>query len=104
MQDDLRNWLSPPDPAMNHNIACKSRLDGTAEWSLKDNTFKRWKSTKSTDTLLHVDSRETCVRFFALLLPLLMISHMARSGKSVFWFVFLSYSYPSEYLKKLMSA
>ena len=32
---DIRGWLSPPDPSTNHNIACSTRHQGTAEWFFK---------------------------------------------------------------------
>jgi hypothetical protein len=32
LQQDVRNWLSPPDPWKNHNLARGSRHSGTGTW------------------------------------------------------------------------
>src|SRR6266852_3563284 len=44
LSDSLLKWLSPPDPSVNHNIACKARHGGTAEWFFQGSIFKEWKS------------------------------------------------------------
>ncbi|KAI0293479.1 hypothetical protein B0F90DRAFT_1399013 [Multifurca ochricompacta] len=46
-RDDLRRWLSPPDPSTNHNVARGSHHDGTASWFTRGNTYKQWKMTGS---------------------------------------------------------
>jgi len=45
LKDSLLRWLSPPEPSINHNIACKAHHDGTAQWFLQGSTFNQWKST-----------------------------------------------------------
>ncbi len=45
LQQDVRNWLSPPDPWKNHHIARKSRHKGTAAWFVGGNTLSEWKSS-----------------------------------------------------------
>lgn len=45
--EEVQRWLSPPDPLMNHNMACQARHKGTTEWFFQGNTFKQWKSTGS---------------------------------------------------------
>ena len=47
LRDDLLRWLSPSDPSINHNIACKAHHDGTAQWFFQGRIFKEWKSTAS---------------------------------------------------------
>ncbi|KAH9985870.1 hypothetical protein BJV77DRAFT_1174308, partial [Russula vinacea] len=47
MQDKLRSWLSPPDPSVNHNTACKTQHGGTARWFIQGNTFQDWKKSGS---------------------------------------------------------
>ena len=47
MQESLLKWLSPPDPTMNHNVACNVRLEGTSNWFLRSSTFKEWNSEGS---------------------------------------------------------
>ncbi|KAI0301695.1 hypothetical protein B0F90DRAFT_1717032 [Multifurca ochricompacta] len=44
LQQDLRKWLSPPDPSTNHNIARASHHSGTASWFFQGSIFKEWKS------------------------------------------------------------
>jgi hypothetical protein len=47
LRQDLRRWLSPPDPSTNHNIACKAHLKGTATWFIEGRMYNEWKSTGS---------------------------------------------------------
>jgi hypothetical protein len=47
LRDSLLRWLSPPDPSINHNIACKAHHHGTAQWFFQGSIFNQWKSTGS---------------------------------------------------------
>ncbi|KAF8492977.1 hypothetical protein F5888DRAFT_857450 [Russula emetica] len=47
LRENLRRWLSPPDPSTNHNIACGAHLKGTATWFLQGSTFQEWQSSSS---------------------------------------------------------
>src|SRR5882757_7108648 len=47
LQQDLRRWLSPPDPSTNHNIACSAHHEGTATWFFQGNIFNEWRSSGS---------------------------------------------------------
>ena len=47
LRDSLFRWLSPPDPSTTHNIACKSRQNGTAQWFFQGTIFKHWKANGS---------------------------------------------------------
>ncbi|KAH9984810.1 hypothetical protein BJV77DRAFT_1035573 [Russula vinacea] len=47
MQEKLRSWLSPPDPSVNHNIACKTQHSGTATWFIQSSIFQDWKKNGS---------------------------------------------------------
>ncbi|KAH9988615.1 hypothetical protein BJV77DRAFT_732211 [Russula vinacea] len=47
LKDSLLRWLSPPDPSINHNIACKAHHTGTAQWFFQGSIFDQWKSTGS---------------------------------------------------------
>lgn len=51
LRDQLRSWLSPPDPSMNHNLARGAFHMRTGRWFLQDRTFKEWKSTGSSSLL-----------------------------------------------------
>ncbi|KAH9988261.1 hypothetical protein BJV74DRAFT_839695 [Russula compacta] len=46
-QKDIRNWLSIPDPSINHNIARRDHHDGTAAWFMQSSTFREWKEAGS---------------------------------------------------------
>jgi hypothetical protein len=47
LRQDIRRWLSPPDPSTNHNIARSAHHEGTATWFFQGDIFKEWKSTPS---------------------------------------------------------
>jgi hypothetical protein len=51
LRQDLRRWLSAPDPSTNHNIACNAHHKGTATWFFEGRTYKGWKSTSSDSVL-----------------------------------------------------
>jgi hypothetical protein len=44
---DLRGWLTPPDPKMNHNTACGCQHEGTAAWIFSEDIFTEWESSGS---------------------------------------------------------
>ena len=54
LQQDILRWLSPPDPWMNHNIACKSRYRGSAAWFIQGDTFSEWKVSEAPGSLLWI--------------------------------------------------
>ncbi len=41
--DQLADWLSPPDPSVNLNVACDTHHEGTAVWFTESNAYGRWK-------------------------------------------------------------
>ena len=47
LRDKLLQWLSPPDPSINHNIASKAHHNGTAEWFFRGSIYSQWKLTGS---------------------------------------------------------
>jgi hypothetical protein len=47
LRQDLIKWLSPPDPSINHNIACGAHHMRNAEWFFQGSIFAEWKSTGS---------------------------------------------------------
>jgi len=47
LRENLRKWLSPPDPSKNHNIACALRHEGSAKWFFEGGMYHDWKSTSS---------------------------------------------------------
>ena len=51
LQQDIRNWLSPPDPWKHHHVARESHHTGTAAWFIHGNTFSEWKSSPPSSLL-----------------------------------------------------
>ncbi|KAF8463389.1 hypothetical protein DFH94DRAFT_848962, partial [Russula ochroleuca] len=47
LQDNIYNWLSPPDPSTNHNIACDTHYKKAVTWFFQGSIFCKWKSTSS---------------------------------------------------------
>jgi hypothetical protein len=46
-REKLRSWLAPPNPSVNHNIACDLQHHGTATWFIEGNRFREWKANGS---------------------------------------------------------
>ena len=51
LRDNLRTWLSPPDPSINHNIACGAHHKGSSEWFFQGSLFNEWKSSQAGSLL-----------------------------------------------------
>ncbi|KAN0130287.1 hypothetical protein V8E53_011910 [Lactarius tabidus] len=47
IEQDIYNWLSPPDPFTNYNIACEAHHEGTGKWFFQGKKFKAWLSVGS---------------------------------------------------------
>ena len=56
IRKDLRNWLSPPDPSVNYNIASDAHHEGTAMWFMESDAFNNW---KASDSLLWIYGKRT---------------------------------------------
>ena len=56
VKESLRNWVTPPDPSTNHNVACGTQHGGTAQWFFRGGYFLEWKSTGS---LLWIHGKRT---------------------------------------------
>ncbi|TKA37928.1 hypothetical protein B0A54_10530 [Friedmanniomyces endolithicus] len=52
-RDKTHQWLSPPDPSMNHNKALQQRHAGTGLWFVKHETFSSFKDGKVPILWLH---------------------------------------------------
>ncbi|KAH9009089.1 hypothetical protein EDB84DRAFT_1221289 [Lactarius hengduanensis] len=46
-RSDLRKWISPPNPSINHNLTCDTHLDGTTAWFAQGDAFNKWKRNGS---------------------------------------------------------
>ena len=58
MQQDIRNWLSPPDPWKNHNLARRSQHSGTGTWFIRGNTLSEWKASGPSSLLWVLGKRQ----------------------------------------------
>jgi len=63
---NVRSWLSPPDPSINHNIACRDHLEGTASWFIQSDSYKEW---TATGPLLWIHGKRTLLSRFFLAHP-----------------------------------
>ena len=82
-REKLKNWLSPPDPSTNHNIARKVHHEGTTSWFFQGSIFKQWKSSP----LLWIHGKRTSLFLSTAPHTPLTPIFVAGSGKSVLWFV-----------------
>ena len=53
---DAVEWLSPPDPSINYNIARDTHHKGTALWFTESSVFRDWKNSGS---LLWINGKRT---------------------------------------------
>ena len=58
MLKDARNWISPPDPSKNYNIACEAYQAGTGVWFFQDGVFSEWSSKGS---VLWIHGKRACL-------------------------------------------
>ena len=66
LRQDLRRWLSPQDPSTNHNISWNAHHTGTTTWFFEGSTYKEWKSTTGSDSLLWIHGKRVPVPFCRL--------------------------------------
>ena len=64
--NNIRTWLSPPDPWKNFNIALKSRHSDTGAWFVKGHTLSKWKASGPSSLLWINGKRQLlpCVDIF----------------------------------------
>jgi hypothetical protein len=85
LRERLQTWLSPPNPSINHNIACDAQHKGSAQWFFRGSIFSQW---KSTGLLLWVHGKRASLRLlFPAPLVLTVSNQIAGSGKSILRFV-----------------
>ncbi|KAI0249056.1 hypothetical protein BJV78DRAFT_1284306 [Lactifluus subvellereus] len=46
-REAFRTWLAPPNPSINHNIACDIQHNGSATWFVQGSTSEEWKRNGS---------------------------------------------------------
>ena len=57
LRENVHKWLSPPDPSVNHNIACDTHHKKHATWFFQGNIYQEWKLKGS---LLWVHGKRAC--------------------------------------------
>jgi hypothetical protein len=84
LQQDVRNWLSPPDPWKNHNLARGSRHSGTGSWWIEGGDYAEWKSS-GFNSILWIHGKR---QYFAPASPSQTDAYFftAGAGKSVIWY------------------
>jgi hypothetical protein len=83
LQQDVRNWLSPPDPWKNHNLSRESRHRGTGTWWVEGDAYAEWKSSGAS-SLLWIHGKRPYFTLYCFL-QLMVIFSAAGAGKSVIW-------------------
>ncbi|KAH9966207.1 hypothetical protein BGW80DRAFT_745617 [Lactifluus volemus] len=56
--EDVKKWLSPPDPSQNYNTLLGAHREGTTAWLFENETYKKWKSGGS---LLWISGLRACI-------------------------------------------
>jgi hypothetical protein len=85
LQQDVRNWLSPPDPWKNHSIARESRHGGSGTWWVEGDAYAKWKSSGASSLLwIHGKRLYFSVSRYSFLW-LMITAFSAGAGKSVIW-------------------
>ncbi|KAH9988803.1 hypothetical protein BJV74DRAFT_988000, partial [Russula compacta] len=80
LRQDLRRWLSPPDPSTNHNIACGAHHEGTATWFFEGSIFNQWKSTGS---LLWIYGKRSSI--------IVNITSMCKTGQALMSYFYFDF-------------
>ena len=66
MLQNLKEWLSPPDPSTNYAIGLRDLHEETATWFLEGRIFQEWHSIGS---LLWIHGKRTFLETWHLLVP-----------------------------------
>jgi len=85
IQAEFRTWLSPPNPSVNHNIACDIQHEGTAMWFIQGIKFDEWK--KNGSLLWIRGNREIFPPSQPFMTVNIFLDLSAGSGKSILWCV-----------------
>src|SRR5712691_1582068 len=97
---ELRQWLAPPNPSINHNTAHDTQHDGTANWFIQGPTFDGWKTNAS---LLWIrGNRMLLLSCHSLATDNGLSTFSAGSGKSILWYVL--HNYPGDRKLILLSS
>ncbi|KAI0297633.1 hypothetical protein BC826DRAFT_1103332 [Russula brevipes] len=80
LRQDIRKWLSPPDPSTNHNTARNVQHEVKPTWFFDGGIYQEWKSSPS---LLWIHGKRTSLLPSAILCTSWSPAFKAGSGKSI---------------------
>ncbi|KAH8979076.1 hypothetical protein EDB92DRAFT_2074122, partial [Lactarius akahatsu] len=84
----LREWVFPPDPSTNHNIACDLHHGGTAQWFFQGSMFGEWKSTGSLLWIYGKPGSGKTVLCSAIVQDIVALSEAGSASMAYFYFDF----------------
>ncbi|KAH8992312.1 hypothetical protein EDB86DRAFT_2759314, partial [Lactarius hatsudake] len=84
----LREWVFPPDPSTNHNIACDLHHGGTAQWFFQGSMFGEWKSTGSLLWIYGKPGSGKTILCSAIVQDIISLSEAGLASVAYFYFDF----------------
>ncbi|KAH9035906.1 hypothetical protein EDB85DRAFT_821210 [Lactarius pseudohatsudake] len=84
----LREWVFPPDPSTNHNIACDLHHGGTAQWFFRGSMFGEWKSTGSLLWIYGKPGSGKTILCSAIIQDIVALSEAGLASMAYFYFDF----------------
>ncbi|KAH9035901.1 hypothetical protein EDB85DRAFT_2112683, partial [Lactarius pseudohatsudake] len=84
----LREWVFPPDPSTNHNIACDLHHGGTAQWFFQGSMFGKWKSTGSLLWIYGKPGSGKTILCSAIIQDIVTLSEAGSASMAYFYFDF----------------
>ncbi|KAH9073597.1 hypothetical protein EDB83DRAFT_84335 [Lactarius deliciosus] len=84
----LREWVFPPDPSTNHNIACDLHHGGTAQWFFRGSMFGEWKSTGSLLWIYGKPGSGKTILCSAIIQDVIALRELGSASTAYFYFDF----------------
>ncbi|KAI9436463.1 hypothetical protein H4582DRAFT_1880234, partial [Lactarius indigo] len=84
----LREWVVPPDPSTNHNIACDLHHGGTAQWFFRGSMFGEWKSDGSLLWIYGKPGSGKTILCSAIVQDIVALSEAGSASMAYFYFDF----------------
>ncbi|KAH9035899.1 hypothetical protein EDB85DRAFT_2112675 [Lactarius pseudohatsudake] len=84
----LREWVFPPDPSTNHNIACDLHHGGTAQWFFRGSMFGEWKSTGSLLWIYGKPGSGKTILCSAIVQDVIALRELGSASTAYFYFDF----------------
>ncbi|KAI9443160.1 hypothetical protein H4582DRAFT_1922809, partial [Lactarius indigo] len=85
-RSDLQRWMSPPNPSINHNLACDTHRNGTTTWFAQGNAFDEW---KKNGPLLRI--RGNCPKFTSLASSIIIENLKRTVGSSLMIYFYFDF-------------